>query len=191
MKIVKTNRLLCYGVISLALAAGTSASAAADVKPVAVDDISKIEYRITVPGKEPVVQRFVALNMGFTAATEGNPFDAGKSFKLSSLSPTFRKAVAQAKADVDGSGTLTTPEATRLAIVLLGLKAVPQDAEAASVELYMNDQPISGAIALTNKQQSIGLRKLVEHSKYAFLVGPLIAELDATLETSTGIHGGY
>ena len=188
--IVVTKTFLIYGVALLALAAATP-TRAADVKPTAIDDISKIEYRITVPGKEPVVQRFVAVNMGFAADADGNPFDAGKSFKLASLTEPFRKAVDQAKADADGNGMLSTPEATRLAIVLLGLKAVPQDASVANVDLYMNGQPIPGSINLTNKQQSIGLRKLVEHSKHAFLVGPLLAELDATLENSTGIHNGY
>jgi hypothetical protein len=187
---VGIHQVFVHGVILLAFAVGSSASAA-DVKPVAVDDISKIEYRISLPGQEPLVQRFVTLNMGFAAATDGNPFDAGKSFKLSELSPPFRQAAIQARADVDGNGSLSTPEATRLAIILLGRKAVAQNADAAAIALYIDGKPVEGGIDLTNKQQSIGLRKLIEHSKHAYLVGPLIAEMDATLENSTGIKGGY
>jgi hypothetical protein len=195
------RRFVMYGVASLALAASTSAlisSARAADKLVTVDDLSKVEYRITVPGQAPIAKGFSAVNPDFAETGRGEPIDIAKTIKVSYMGGAVQKAVAQAHADADGNGFLNTTELVRLSIVVLGRRAVPQgaDAEAAQIDLYMNGQPIDGAVKLANKNQAIGLARLVEATQAAPIVGAVMKALtvamnDANMDRNNQGGGGY
>jgi hypothetical protein len=196
------RRFVVYGVASLALAAGTSAfissASAAEAKLVTVDDLTKVEYRITVPGQAPVTKGFTAVNTDFAETGRGDPIDIAKTIKVSYMGGAVVKAVAQAHADADGNGYLNTAELVRLAVVVLGRRAVPQgaDAEAAQIDLYMNGQPVEGPVKLANKQQAIGLARLVDASQAAPIVGPImkavtVAINDANMDRNNQGGGGY
>jgi len=197
-----SHRFVVCGVTSLALAAGSSAfiptASAADAKPTTVEDLTKVEYRITVPGQEPVTKSFAAGNPDFAASSRGEPVDVAKIIRISYMSGAVQKAVAQAHADADGNGYLNTAEVVRLSIVVLGRRAVPSgtDPEAAVIAIYMDGKPLEGAITLANKQQSIGLSRLIDSAQRAPVVGPFMKDLgvamtDANADRNNSGGGGY
>lgn len=196
------RRFVMYGVASLALAAGASAfnssASAADAKLVTVDDLTKVEYRISVPGQEPITKGFSAVNTDFAESSRGDVIDIAKTIRVSYMSASAQKAIAQAHADADGNGYLNTTELVRLFIVTLGRRGVPQgaDAEAATIALYLNGQPIEGAVKLANKNQAIGLSRLVEATQGAPLVGAVMKDMtvamnDANADRNNQGGGGY